>query len=164
MKISEYQTNCHAEAVRLANAKTAIATAIEGKGVTVPEGTKPDGMAPLIESIEASGVGVVTTLHINVTAVNTETMEATFTADRTPSEMQQASVNGPTWCVVSFAAGILSEEAVSLGVPPTWGGGEPAFGGVTAPVHVDSGSNKTAYAVRGGLSDTWILDLSAFGS
>ena len=43
------------EITRLANAKTALATAIEGKGVTVPEGTKLDGMAPLIESIEAGG-------------------------------------------------------------------------------------------------------------
>ena len=58
MKISEYQTNCHAEAVRLANTKTAIATAIEGKGVTVPDGTLLDGIAPLIESVEAGGVGV----------------------------------------------------------------------------------------------------------
>ena len=58
MKINEYQTNCHAEAVRLANTKTAIATAIAGKGVTVPDGTLLDGMAPLIESIEAGGVGV----------------------------------------------------------------------------------------------------------
>lgn len=55
MKISEYQTNCHAEAVRLANTKTAIATAIEGKGVTVPDGTLLDGIAPLIESIETGG-------------------------------------------------------------------------------------------------------------
>ena len=58
MKISEYQTNCHAEAVRLASAKTAIATAIEGKGVTVPDGTLLDGIAPLIESIETGGGGV----------------------------------------------------------------------------------------------------------
>ena len=43
------------EITRLANAKTAIATAIEGKGVTVPDGTLLDGMAPLIESIEAGG-------------------------------------------------------------------------------------------------------------
>ena len=43
------------EITRLANAKTALATAIEGKGVTVPEGTKLDGMAALIESIEAGG-------------------------------------------------------------------------------------------------------------
>ena len=43
------------EITRIESAKTAIATAIEGKGVTVPEGTKLDGMAPLIESIEAGG-------------------------------------------------------------------------------------------------------------
>ena len=49
MRITEYMANRHAEAVRLANAKTAIATAIEGKGVAVPEGTKLDGMAALVE-------------------------------------------------------------------------------------------------------------------
>ena len=43
------------EITRLANAKTALATAIEGKGVTVPEGTKLDGLAALVESIEAGG-------------------------------------------------------------------------------------------------------------
>ena len=43
------------EITRLANAKTAIATAIEGKGVTVPDGILLDGMAALIESIEAGG-------------------------------------------------------------------------------------------------------------
>ena len=63
MKISEYQTNCHAEAVRLANAKTAIATAIEGKGVTVPDGTLLDGMAALIESIETGGGTAYTIGH-----------------------------------------------------------------------------------------------------
>ena len=55
MRITEYMVNRHAEAVRLANAKTAIATAIEGKGVTVPEGTKLDGMAALVEAISAGG-------------------------------------------------------------------------------------------------------------
>lgn len=43
------------EITRLANAKTALATAIEGKGVTVPEGTKLDGMAALVEAISAGG-------------------------------------------------------------------------------------------------------------
>ena len=43
------------EITRLASAKTAIATAIEGKGVTVPDGTRLDGMAPLIEAISAGG-------------------------------------------------------------------------------------------------------------
>ena len=43
------------ELTRLTNAKAAIKTAIEGKGVAVPEGTLLDGMAALIESIEAGG-------------------------------------------------------------------------------------------------------------
>ena len=45
------------ELARLTNAKAAIQTAIEGKGVTVPSGTLLDGMAALIESIEAGGGG-----------------------------------------------------------------------------------------------------------
>lgn len=45
------------EITRLENAKTAIKAAIEGKGVTVPDGTLLDGMASLIESIEAGGGG-----------------------------------------------------------------------------------------------------------
>ena len=47
------------ELTRITNAKAAIKTAIEGKGVTVPAGTLLDGMASLIESIEAGGVGNV---------------------------------------------------------------------------------------------------------
>ena len=43
------------ELTRITNAKSAIKTAIEGKGVTVPAGTLLDGMAALIESIEAGG-------------------------------------------------------------------------------------------------------------
>ena len=40
-----------AEVNRLKDAKTAIKTAIEGKGVTVPDATMLEGMAALIESI-----------------------------------------------------------------------------------------------------------------
>lgn len=42
---------------RIKNAKAAIKAAIEGKGVTVPNATLLDGMAALIESIEAGGGG-----------------------------------------------------------------------------------------------------------
>ena len=45
------------ELTRITNAKAAIKTAITGKGVTVPDGTLLDGMAALIESIEAGGGG-----------------------------------------------------------------------------------------------------------
>lgn len=47
------------ELSRIINAKAAIKAAIEGKGVTVPEATLLDGMAALIESIEAGGGAVV---------------------------------------------------------------------------------------------------------
>lgn len=43
------------ELTRITNAKAAVKAAIEGKGVTVPEGTKLDGLAALVESIEAGG-------------------------------------------------------------------------------------------------------------
>ena len=46
------------ELTRIINAKTAIKTAIEGKGVTVPDATLLDGMAALIDSIEAGGGGM----------------------------------------------------------------------------------------------------------
>ena len=45
------------EITRLETAKNDIASAIGAKGVTVPSGTKLDGMASLIEDIEAGGGG-----------------------------------------------------------------------------------------------------------
>ena len=45
------------ELTRITNAKAAIKAAVEGKGVTVPSGTLLDGMAALIESIEAGEGG-----------------------------------------------------------------------------------------------------------
>ena len=56
------------ELTRITNAKAAIKTAIEGKGVTVPDATLLDGMAALIESIEAGGGANVTTGTITVTS------------------------------------------------------------------------------------------------
>lgn len=47
------------EITRLEAAKSAIAAAIAGKGVTVPDGTMLDGMAALIAGIEAGGGGSV---------------------------------------------------------------------------------------------------------
>lgn len=108
--------------------------------------------------------GGVTTLHINVTAINEETKEPIFTADKTPMEMLRASANGPIWCVITFEAGTMDDSAVSIGLPPAWIGGVMAFGVAIASVHEDNGNNKTVCAVREGLPNTWILDLSAFDS
>ena len=60
------------ELTRITNAKAAVKAAIEGKGVTVPDATLLDGMASLIESIEAGG-------------------GAMYTGSITPSETREAS-------------------------------------------------------------------------
>ena len=116
---------------------------------------------PVLVEISSGGV---TTLHINVTAVNMETMEATFTADKTPVEMERAAVNGPTWCVVTIAAGIMAEEAVSVGVPPAWYGGYPAFGMSINSAHNTDGKNTKVYVARRGGPDTWIFNAAAIGN
>ena len=114
-------------------------------------------------SVSGGGSGGATTLHINVTAVNKETMETTFTADKTPAEMQQASVNGPIWCVVTFAAGIMSGESMSFGVPPAWGPiNTVVFGSRILPVHDQGGENDVIFAVSGAPNEEWFIDLTAF--
>ena len=50
------------ELSRIINAKAAIKAAIDGKGVAVPDATLLDGMAALIESIEAGGGGSSNTI------------------------------------------------------------------------------------------------------
>ena len=60
------------ELSRIVNAKAAIKAAIEGKGVTVPEATLLDGMAALIESIQAGGgdsaASVIDRSVVNITS------------------------------------------------------------------------------------------------
>lgn len=78
------------EITRLANAKTALATAIEGKGVTVPEGTKLDGMAALVEAISAGGGGVVTGSFTQAETFNI--YSKVFSIDTGATDVQQGIV------------------------------------------------------------------------
>ena len=119
-----------------------------------------------VPNVSTAGGGGVTTLNINVTAVNTETgLVTASTADKTPEEMQQASLNGPIWCVVTFAAGIFGEKAVSFGLPPAYSGGGVAFGLLMAKQHNEDGTNVFVYAVtEGDTINPWYIDLSAFES
>ena len=79
------------ELARLTNAKAAIQTAIEGKGVTVPSGTLLDGMAALIESIEAGGSGGMKVEVFSITP-----------ADQMPAgtyEIGETTITNPHFCV-----------------------------------------------------------------
>ena len=63
------------ELTRITNAKAAIKTAVEGKGVTVPAGTLLDGMAALIESIEAGGGGGIRATYGTVVPTSISSMD-----------------------------------------------------------------------------------------
>ena len=67
------------ELTRVINAKAAIKTAIEGKGVTVPDGTLLDGMAALIDSIDAGGGGGGNIVAGTYTPASTQTNRVTVT-------------------------------------------------------------------------------------
>ena len=78
------------ELTRITNAKAAVKAAIEGKGVTVPDGTLLDGMAPLIESIEAGGGG----MKVEVFSITP--------ADEIPAgqyEIGETTITNPHFCV-----------------------------------------------------------------
>ena len=78
------------EITRIESAKTAIATAIEGKGVAVPEGTKLDGMAALVEAISAGGGGVVTGSFTQAETYNI--YSTVFSIDTGATDVQQGIV------------------------------------------------------------------------
>ena len=127
--------------------------------------TTEDIVTPMAtEFLPDISMGGVTTLHINVTGMDFGTGAPIFTADKTPTEMAQAAINSPVWCVVSFTAGILSEEAVSIGVPPGWTGGRLAFGMAISRTHTSDSNNDIAYAVSEKNPDTWDVEVAAFTS
>ena len=64
----------NSEITRISNAKTAISESIANKGVTVPSGTKIDGMATLIDSIQTAGAAVQPSKALTVTSNGTTTI------------------------------------------------------------------------------------------
>lgn len=89
------------ELTRITNAKAAIKAAIEGKGVTVPDGTLLDGMAALIDSIEAGGGG-------NASAFGSITPESngpiTITHNLGDGYNTSAKIKGKTTILIVAAA------------------------------------------------------------
>ena len=85
------------ELTRITNAKAAIKTAIEGKGVTVPAGTLLDGMAALIESIEAGGGQM-------------------YETDITPA-VDVLYSDSSTWITISHNLGVIPRILIIFRVP-----------------------------------------------
>ena len=104
---------------------TKTATINDGaKGDTGPAGPAgagvPDGgtVGQLLSKTESGTAwidppqsgGGVTTLHINVTSINAETMEATFTADKTPTEMQHHQISRYSPSMGTRHSGVWNES------------------------------------------------------
>ena len=110
------------ELTRITNAKAAIKTAIEGKGVTVPAGTLLDGMASLIESIEAGG-GAPSLQSKSVTYTSNGT--ATITPDEGYDGLSSVDVtvdvsggfpNGTEWTKSNITSGIFNSVYNANGI------------------------------------------------
>ena len=82
------------ELTRITNAKTAIKTAIEGKGVTVPAGTLLDGMASLIDSIPAGSTPNLQSKSVTYTANGTNTITPDYGYDGLSSVDVTVNVSG----------------------------------------------------------------------
>ena len=105
------------EITRISNAKTAISESIANKGVTVPSGTKIDGMAALIDSIQTGGAAVQPSKALTVTSNGT----TTITPDAPYDAIKQVDL---TVNVASGGGEIVSltvtVEGPTAGKPPIW--------------------------------------------
>ena len=105
------------EITRISNAKTAISESIANKGVTVPSGTKIDGMATLIDSIQTGGAAVQPSKALTVTSNGT----TTITPDAPYDAIKQVDLTvnvasgggGGAGCKVTFPATATNWNMVS---------------------------------------------------
>nr|DAM83500.1 MAG TPA: hypothetical protein [Caudoviricetes sp.] len=131
--------------------------------VKVPGGAfyAGDGLTvdPITRTVSAGGGGDsgVTTLHIYISAIDEETLTATFTADKTPEEMFETKL--PTWCVVTFAPGTLVDREFIVCAPPAFNRTYIAFGYI---YDIQNGKNK--WFVCQDSRVQWKLDLTVFAN
>lgn len=80
---------------KVKNAHAALKTAIEGKGVTVPAGTKLTGMPALIDQIQTGGGGGEGG-YLTFTAVEASTLTLDKSGDIAPLSLLK-STDGQNW-------------------------------------------------------------------
>ena len=115
------------EITRISNAKTAIAESIANKGVTVPSGTKIDGMAALIDSIQTGGAAVQPSKALTVTSNGTTTItpdtpydaikQVDLTVNVSSSELATVTISIGTAIDMMYYDGINKEPVAAFFTP-----------------------------------------------
>ena len=145
------------EITRISNAKTAISESIANKGVTVPSGTKIDGMATLIDSIPTGGAAVQPSKALTVTSNGT----TTITPDAPYDAIKQVDLT------VNVASGGGGGAGFKVTFPATatgWGAVDPK----SAYILLADGTLKSVkdYSTIGGkmiahVAGIWISSLNS---
>ena len=141
------------EITRISNAKTAISESIANKGVTVPSGTKIDGMATLIDSIQTGGAAVQPSKALTVTSNGT----TTITPDAPYDAIKQVDL---TVNVSSGGGGGAGFKVTFPATAKNWG--SLSAGGI---VQVDGTVvNMIDYSTLAGKTIPNVLEICVWGS
>lgn len=124
------------EITRLENAKSAIKAAIEGKGVTVPDATLLDGMAALIESIQAGSGGFE----------NIQTVTGSFTPESLIEVPTQLAPSNNAF-TVEHNAGFVPRAAIAY--TGTYGESKlTLYAAIVNGLYADAGYTISTYSVH----------------
>lgn len=154
------------EITRLQNAKAAIKAAIEGKGITVPDGTLLDGMASLIASIEAGGGGSTEPYAKIITGTHTPARKETgitFLPDDN-LVLRYFLLQEGTYSLDNLGSYIIKEMCVFRGYPQAsrvsysanshWS--MPKYTGSNQELLVFPGNSSTTLYLGAGVTYNWI--------
>lgn len=102
---------------RLINAKKAIADAITKKGVTVPAGTKLDGMGPLIQAIQNIDDAIAAEINANTTARHTHSNKVVL--DDITGQVTAEDIDNPgnTTDLVQYGAFQIGAQRIISQIP-----------------------------------------------
>lgn len=148
------------EIQRLQQAKSALATSIGNKGVTVPAATKIDGYASLVDQIQQGGGGasnIVTGEFTPQSTTGVQTITIPYTGSGYPIMAYivvkgGAYASGTTWytTIHQYAIAVWSMSKGNMNSAPTYGTSGAQNYGVTLALYKSSSSSSTSYTRTGG--------------